>query len=112
MKAFGAQETLTLDCVVSLLNDTFEDGQDISELDEDKNLVKACFKVLQSLLESSASEKGSRKFKVEPTFILLPNQLWILRPLHKMTFIGKPPQNQVISMQAFVDVEILCRLYT
>ena len=112
MKAFGAQETLTLDCVVSLLNDTFEDGQDISELDEDKNLVKACFKVLQSLLEFSAPEGGSRKFKVEPTFILLPNQLWILRPLHKMTFIGKPPQNQVISMQAFVDVEILCRLYT
>ena len=111
MEAFGAQKTLTLDCVVSLLNDTFEHGQDISESDEDKNLVKACFKVLQSLLESFDIEGGSRKFKDEPTFILLPNQLWIMRPLHKMTFIGKPPRNQVISMQAFVDVEILCRLY-
>ena len=81
---------MTLDCVVSLLNDTFEDGQDISESDEDKNLVKACFKVLQSLLESSDFEGDSRKFKVEPTVILLPNQLWIMRPLHEMTFIGKP----------------------
>ena len=87
----GAIAAMTLDCIADLLNDTYEDGQDVSESEKDKSLVRACFKVLQSLLESPAIEGGKRKFKTEPAAILLPNQLWIMRPLHKMTFIGKFP---------------------
>ena len=94
--------------MVCLLNDTFIDGQYISDSDEDKNLVKACFKVLQSQLESPDFEGVSRKFKVEPTVILLPNQLWIMRPLHKMTFVGK--HLRIISMKTFLEVDILFRI--
>ena len=89
LEKIGAKYVITLDCVTDLLHDTFEDGEDISESEEDKILVKACFKVFQSLLESSGMEGGMRKFKVEPDAILLPNQLWIMRPLHELTFIGK-----------------------
>ena len=82
---------MTLDCITDILHDHYEEGEDISESDEDQVLVKACFKVLQSLLESPAIEGGMNKFKREPEAILLPNQLWIMRPLHELTFIGKLP---------------------
>ena len=84
LEKFGATSKMSLECVTNLLS-RYE-NEDLSESPADQNLVKACFNVLRELLETG--EKEDRLFKETPQAIFLPNQLWIMRPLHEMTFIG------------------------